>query len=116
MIFGIDFDGTLVEHKYPEIGDMIPSTLSFVRMIQDKGHKWILFTCRGGEDCEEAYQWCIERGLHPNAVNDDIPEIKNSEFGRRKSIKPFADYYLDDRSMLLSDVDKFKELLKNEKH
>lgn len=29
MIIAIDFDGTLVEHKYPEIGKVIPFAFDF---------------------------------------------------------------------------------------
>lgn len=102
MIIAVDFDGTLVEHKYPQIGETIPDVLEFVKQIKASGNKFILFTCRNGKELEKAIRWCIENGIPPDAVNDDVEEIKNSNFGRSKSCKPFADVYLDDRAVSLS--------------
>ena len=99
MIIAVDFDGTLVEHKYPEIGETIPHVLSFVREAKEKGHKIILFTCRHGQDLDEAVKWCKDRAIEPDAINDDVPSVKDSDFGRMKSCKPFADIYLDDRAV-----------------
>lgn len=102
MIIAVDFDGTLVEHKYPTIGETIPHVLEFVKQTKASGNKYILFTCRNGKELEEAIRWCIENGIPPDAVNDDVEEIKNSDFGRSKSCKPFADVYLDDRAVNLT--------------
>ena len=112
MIIAVDFDGTLVEHRYPDIGKTIVKTLSLVRQAQSAGHKIILYTCRGGEDLLEAITWCKDRGIELAAVNEDVPEVKDSEFGKSKSSKPFADIYLDDRALNVEDIEKLRSKLK----
>lgn len=102
MIIAVDFDGTLVEHKYPKIGAVIQETLTFVQEAKAKGTKFILHTCRNGKELQEAIDWCKLNGIEPDAVNDDVPEVKNSDFGREKSSKPFAHLYIDDRACTLS--------------
>lgn len=101
MIIAVDFDGTLVEHKYPEIGKTIHHVLNFVRDGKRNGNKIILHTCRHGKELEEAIKWMKDRDIEPDAVNDDVPSVKNSDFGRSKSNKPFANIYLDDRAVSL---------------
>lgn len=104
MIIAVDFDGTLVEHKYPTIGETIPYVLEFVRQAKSSGNKFILFTCRSGKELSDAVQWCIDNGIAPDAVNDDVEEVKNSDFGRSKSCKPFANIYLDDRAVSIETL------------
>jgi hydroxymethylpyrimidine pyrophosphatase-like HAD family hydrolase len=48
MIIAIDFDGTLVEHKYPEIGKEIPFAFETLRRLQQDKHRLILWTVREG--------------------------------------------------------------------
>ena len=46
MLIYLDFDGTVVEHAYPEIGADNPSALGVIRRLQDAGHHIILNTYR----------------------------------------------------------------------
>ncbi len=96
MIIGIDFDGTLCEHKYPEIGK--PNLNLITKLIdrQFKGDKLILWTCRDGKRLDEAVEWCDIYGLVFDAINDDLPEIKRTF--TFKSKKVYADIYIDDRN------------------
>ncbi len=111
LIFAVDFDGTLVEHNFPNIGATKTDVLEFVRKLQAQGHKFILFTCRNGASLQEAINWCIDRGIPPDAVNDDVKSIKESAFGKEKSVKPFAHYYVDDCAVSIVDIDKLKSKL-----
>lgn len=38
MIIAVDFDGTIVEHRYPEIGKKIPFAINTLKMLQKEGH------------------------------------------------------------------------------
>jgi len=38
MIFAIDFDGTIVEHKYPLIGNLVPNSLNVIESLIKHGH------------------------------------------------------------------------------
>ncbi len=39
MLIAVDFDGTLVEHRYPEIGRELPFAFETLRMLQKEGHR-----------------------------------------------------------------------------
>jgi hypothetical protein len=111
VIIAVDFDGTLCEHKFPEIG--VPHDIVIKRLmaLKWKGHKVILWTCRSGDHLRRAIEWCQKQGLMFDAVNDDIPEIKNSEFGRTKSHKVYADIYLDDHNLEMDHADFLQDLM-----
>ncbi len=98
MTIAIDFDGTIVEDKYPEIGTELPFATETLRMLIRNHHRLILWTVREGETLDEAVEWCRQRGVEFFAVNKDYPEEeidKNSSFSRK--IK--ADIFIDDRGV-----------------
>ena len=97
MIIAVDFDGTIVKHKYPSIGKEIPYAIKTLKYIQEKGHKLILWTYRSGEDLDKAVQFCKERGLTFHAVNNNF---EGEEFDNTYSRKIYADIYIDDRNIL----------------
>ena len=100
MIIAVDFDGTIVEHKYPAIGKEIPfATASLRQLIQD-GHKLILWSVREGELLEEAVKWCEKRGVRFYAVNADLDEDAAAHQGTAHySRKIKADVFIDDRNV-----------------
>ena len=73
MTIAVDFDGTIVEHKYPAIGKQIPFAMEVLRALNDDGHKLILWTVREGKLLDEAVQFCKERGVEFYAVNSEYP-------------------------------------------
>ena len=78
-IIAIDFDGTLCTNAWPEIGEPHDEMINFMKKLHQKGHKIILWTCREGENLEKALEWCSERGIIFDAVNDNIEEHKCSQ-------------------------------------
>ena len=97
MVIAIDFDGTIVEHRYPEIGKEIPFSVETLKMLQQDRHKLILWTVREGHLLDEAVQWCKERGLEFYAVNRDYPEETREDRGFSRKLK--ADMFIDDRNL-----------------
>ena len=98
MIIAIDFDGTIVEHRYPSIGRELPFATDTLKKLADEGHRLILWTVREGKLLEEAVQFCRDRGLEFYAVNRDYPEEekgKNNHFSRKLK----ADLWIDDRNL-----------------
>ena len=86
MIIAVDFDGTIVEHKYPAIGRELPFAIETLRKLRSDRHKLILWTVREGVLLEEALAFCRERGLEFYAVNRDYPEEerdRNNHFSRK---------------------------------
>ena len=59
MTYAIDFDGTLVEDKFPEIGEPIKDRVALVQLLRCKGHKIILWTCRTGESLQSVKTYFI---------------------------------------------------------
>ena len=96
MVIAVDFDGTIVEHRYPQIGKPKRYAFKVLRELQRKGHKLILWTYRTGELLEEAIEFCRKNGVEFWAVNASYPgeEYKEGETSR----KILADVYIDDRN------------------
>ena len=98
MIIAVDFDGTIVEHRYPAIGNEQPFAIETLKKLTEEGHRLILWTVREGRLLEEAVMFCRERGLEFYAVNRDYPEEeknRNNHFSRKLK----ADLWIDDRNL-----------------
>ncbi len=98
MTIAVDFDGTIVEHRYPEIGKELPFATQTLRMLIADRHKLILWSVREGKLLEDAVEWCRQRGVEFYAVNKDFPEedlTKNQSFSRKLK----ADVWIDDRNV-----------------
>ncbi|MBQ0050081.1 MAG: hypothetical protein KBT12_07615 [Bacteroidales bacterium] len=98
MTIAVDFDGTIVEHRYPEIGRELPFATQTLKMLIEEGHKLILWSVREGKLLDEAVAFCRERGVEFYAVNKDFPEEeidKNRHFSRKLK----ADLWIDDRNV-----------------
>ena len=97
MIIAVDFDGTIVEHKYPEIGDELPFATSTLKMLANQQHSLILWTVRRGKLLDDAIEWCKKRGEEFYAVNKNFPEEVLSETNCYGKIN--ADLFIDDRNL-----------------
>lgn len=97
MIIAVDFDGTIVEHRYPKIGDEIPFAVQTLKMLMEDRHQLILWTVREGDLLKEAIEWCRKRGIEFYAVNRDYPEEDTAHQGFSRKIK--ADIFIDDRNL-----------------
>ncbi len=98
MTIAVDFDGTIVTHKYPDIGEEIPFAIATLKMLRQDGHKIILWSVREGELLDNAVDWCKERGLEFYAINRDYPEEtwdNNPHFSRKIKV----DVFIDDRNL-----------------
>jgi hypothetical protein len=98
MLIAVDFDGTIVEHRYPEIGEEKPFAVQTLRMLIADHHRLILWSVREGELLDEAVNWCRERGIEFYAVNRDYPEEtldNNDHFSRKLKV----DVFIDDRNL-----------------
>ena len=94
MNIAVDFDGTIVEHKYPEIGNERPfATYTLRKLIEDR-HRLILWTVRRGKELQEAVDWCKERGVEFYAVNRNFPEETVEPHGGYSKIN--AELFIDD--------------------
>ncbi len=95
MIIAVDFDGTIVENRYPRIGRELPAAIDTLLSLQkEQQHQIILWTVREGTLLDEAVSWCKKRGLEFYAVNKNHPEEKTP-----LSRKIKADLYIDDLNL-----------------
>lgn len=99
MTIAIDFDGTIVEHKYPEIGKEIPFAIASLKKLQAERHLLILWTVREGKLLDDAVEFCRKRGLEFYAVNANHPDERIPEQVSTSCRKLKADLFIDDRNL-----------------
>ena len=115
LVIAIDFDGTLCEFAFPKIGEqkqIHKKLMNKLIKLRNDGHKLILWTNRGDNEeypvLSEAVEWCRDRGLEFDAVNENIK-------GQKKlsgySPKIMADFYIDDKALQFSDTDSIEKTL-----
>ncbi len=97
LIIAIDFDGTIVEDAYPDIGKPKIFAFETLKQLQKDGHRLILWTYRNGRKLDKAVEFCRENGIEFYAVNKSYPEEDEND----KSIprKLNADLFVDDRNV-----------------
>ena len=109
-IFAIDFDGTLVENNYPEIGKPKLNIINFCKERQRLGDTIILWTCRTGRYLEEALEFlCNRYTFIPDYINENAPYDK--EIYPIEGRKINADYYIDDKAISVYNIDILEEKL-----
>lgn len=96
-VIAVDFDGTLFENAWPGIGAPRVNIITAALREQQNGAALILWTCRIGEALRAALEACEAQGLHFDAVNDSLPEWKDSFDGDPRKIG--ATEYWDDRAV-----------------
>lgn len=93
----VDFDGTIVEHRYPEIGKEILFAFDTLKALQKQKHQLILWTYRSGRELDEAVEYCRENGIEFYAINNSYPEEEFDEDFSSRKIE--ADIFIDDRNI-----------------
>jgi hypothetical protein len=96
MRIAIDFDGTIVEHKYPAIGKEMLFAFETMKELQKQGHQLLLWTYRSGNFVDEAVEFCKKNGVEFYAVNKNYPEEQWDGSAPRKIQ---ADVYIDDLNL-----------------
>lgn len=102
MFIAVDFDGTIVKHLYPKIGEDI-GAFGWLKKWQEAGAKLILLTMRGDQELRDAINHCRNKGIEFWAINHNPTQ-------RRWTTSPkiYAHMYVDDLSfgmpLVTSDV------------
>lgn len=92
----VDFDGTIVEHEYPEIGKEKLFAFQTLKELDKMGARLILWTFRTGKELDNAVEFCRKNGIDFYAVNKNYPE---EIFDETVSRKINADIYIDDKNI-----------------
>ncbi len=105
FMLGIDYDGTLFEDSWPEIGDPKQDVIDKVKEFKKSGAEIILWTCREGKSLQEALSRSSMEGIEFDAINENSPSQKKYQSEKLKENgdifalrKIFAHLYIDDRS------------------
>ena len=93
----VDFDGTIVEHKYPGIGKELLFAFDTLKALQKQKHLLVLWTYRSGKELEDAVEYCKQNGIEFYAVNRSYPEEEFYETQASRKIE--ADLFIDDRNV-----------------
>jgi hypothetical protein len=96
----VDFDGTIVDHQFPDVGAEVPGALRWLEAWQAAGASLILWTMRSdgrsgdgkenGPVLSDAVNFCRDRGLEFFSVNGNPTQTWT------KSPKAYAHVYVDD--------------------
>lgn len=107
MIIAVDFDGTLCESRWPNIGTPNKKLIKRLIDLRSQGHKIILWTMRTNKPMEiqgetrdllyEAIDFCEQQGLVFDSVNE--PDEVNAKAFGNDSRKIYADIYIDDHNV-----------------
>ena len=101
-IYSFDFDGTIVENKFPDIGEPIQEVIDLIKKVKSEGHYIILNTMREDDYLDEAVEFCDALGIKFDTVNDNLQHLK--EVYRNNPRKIYADYYVDDHNLFVKSI------------
>jgi hypothetical protein len=94
MIIAVDFDGTVVDHRFPDAGPDVPGAVESLLKLSADGHKLILWTMRSGIYLAHAVEWYAERKIPLYGINEN-PDQKSWT----ASPKAYANCYVDDAAV-----------------
>lgn len=103
MHIAVDFDGTIVENKYPGIGDPIPGAIQTLQAWKARGHTIIINSCRSGVHQAQMEAWLIRNHVAHDYINENDP-ARTEQYGS-DCRKISADIYIDDHN--ISRIDPF---------
>lgn len=94
----VDFDGTLADHRYPDIGPPVPGAIEWAKRFAELGARLILWTMRSdvkrGSYLTDAVEWCRSNGLEFWSVG-----VHPEQHEWTTSRKALADLYIDDAAV-----------------
>ena len=97
LVIAVDFDGTVVEDRYPAIGKPMPFALDTLKRLTNEGHRLVLWTYRHGRPLRDAVEFLESQGVVLYAVNRSFPEESENLDGYSRKIH--ADVFIDDRNL-----------------
>lgn len=94
----LDFDGTVVKHRYPAVGEDI-GAVPVLRKLVANGHKLLLNTMRsrnsgGADTLQPAIDWFAERSIPLFGINENPTQHEWTS-----SPKVYGNIYIDDGAL-----------------
>ncbi len=99
MYICVDFDGTIVDHRFPKIGPPVPGALEWLHNFQKNNIKIILFTMRSdgqihGDVLTQACNYLSDNGIVLYGVNHNPDQDTWTT-----SPKAYGHLYIDDAAV-----------------
>ena len=96
MLIAVDFDGTCVDHRFPEIGPDAPGCSFWLKNWVECDARLVLWTVRSngqkhGNVLDDALRWFLGHGIELYGVNEN-PQQKSWS----TSPKAYCQLYVDD--------------------
>lgn len=100
-LIGVDFDGTIVQHAFPHIGDEIPGAFEWMRRFVDLDARLVLWTLRtdtsaNGEVLKHAVEYCAKQGV---VFDPDYVNVVKGQHHWSDSPKVHVDILIDDSAL-----------------
>lgn len=98
LVLAIDFDGTIAELSFPEVGALRENADEIIRKLYSEGHKIIINTCRSGIHEGSAQLFLEKHDIPYHYINSNLPELI-LVYGQ-DCRKISADIYIDDKCLM----------------
>lgn len=98
MNLAIDFDGTIAELSFPEVGALRKDADIYIRKLYEDGHKIIINTCRSGKYEGLAQDFLDANSIPYHYINSNLPELIHMY--KQDCRKISADLYIDDKCLM----------------
>ena len=97
-IIAVDFDGTLVEDEWPQIGDLKHEVFNGIchEIWRDNAYI-IIWTCRSGKELQEMQEYLDGIEFPYDRINANAPWVLGE--WKRDNRKIYADEYWDDKAV-----------------
>lgn len=99
MIIAIDFDGTIVEDHFPEIGKMVDGAREVINRLYDEGYTIIIWTCRTKINKARAIEFLVRNGVKYHYFNESsVANLRIYDWVDTRKV--YADLYIDDKGLM----------------
>jgi len=95
-----DFDGTLCENRFPEIGEPKKEMIKLLEIFHENNWNIIIWTCRSNEYQEKMGKWLDAKNIPYDYINEN-PDT----YFKNESRKIYADIYIDDKAVFTWSVE-----------
>jgi hydroxymethylpyrimidine pyrophosphatase-like HAD family hydrolase len=96
-IIAVDFDGTIVEDEWPNIGSIKNKVIDAMQREKDIRDTYIIiWTCRSGEELQKMQDFLDKNNIPYDRINANAPWILDE--WKRDNRKIFAHEYWDDNA------------------
>jgi hypothetical protein len=98
-VIAIDFDGTVVDHLFPAVGELKLNAKRVINRIHEAGNEIIMWTCRSErEHILDMEQFLFKNGIKYDKVNSNSDLVS---FGCWPKI--YYNILIDDRALFFKD-------------